>query len=81
MEDLNALVASHISWLHELLASAGKMRDEQWSTSVAVGGEKFVTRIKELLGAREKGVGSPMEKVPANSGSLSRCTTAILGLK
>jgi REP-associated tyrosine transposase len=44
-----------MGWLNELLPSQGSKRDEKWSTSVAVGGRKFVTKIKELLGARAIG--------------------------
>lgn len=55
VSDQNDLRESHMGWLHELLPSQGKKREEKWSKSVAVGGEKFVTRIKELLGARATG--------------------------
>lgn len=52
VDDPNSLGENHMGWLHDLLPSEGKKREEKWSTSVAVGGEKFVTRFKELLGAR-----------------------------
>jgi hypothetical protein len=38
-----------------LLPYHGKERDEKWSTSVAVGGEQFVTSVKELLGLKATG--------------------------
>ena len=51
----NSLRESHAGWLHEMLPVQGKGREEKWSTSIAAGGENFVTRIKELLGAKATG--------------------------
>jgi putative transposase len=53
--DQDSLGKSHRGWLHELLPYHGKERDEKWSTSVAVGGEQFVTSVKELLGLKATG--------------------------
>lgn len=53
--DLKSLAESHSSWLHEMLPSPGKSREEKWSTSIAVGGENFVGRIKELFGTKATG--------------------------
>lgn len=52
---LDSLKDSHTGWLHEMLSSQGKGREEKWSTSLAVGGEKFVSKIKQLLGVRATG--------------------------
>ncbi len=62
VDDPNSLGENHMGWLHDLLPSEGKKREEKWSTSVAVGGEKFVTRFKELLGARATGRGVTIGK-------------------
>ena len=51
----DSLSGSHRGWLQELLPDQGKERDGKWSTSVAVGVEKFVTKVKELLGLKAAG--------------------------
>jgi len=53
--DLNSLKDSHMGWLYEMQPLLGIKREEKWSTSIAVGGEKFVTKIKQLLGVRATG--------------------------
>ena len=53
--DLKALKESHAGWLHEMLPPQGKGREDKWSTSVAVGREEFVAKIKQLLGVRATG--------------------------
>jgi putative transposase len=53
--DVNSLKESHTGWLLEMLSSQGNGREEKWSSSVAVGGEKFVSKIKQLLGVRATG--------------------------
>lgn len=53
--DLDSLKESHAGWLQEKLPAHGKGREDQWSTSIAVGGEYFVTGIKQLLGIRAAG--------------------------
>lgn len=53
--DQNSLKEIHAGWLHDMLPDLGKNCEGKWSTSIAVGGEKFVSTIKELLGARATG--------------------------
>lgn len=50
--NLNDLGKNHAGWLNEMLPSQAKGREEQWTSSIAVGGKNFVAKIKELLGAK-----------------------------
>jgi len=38
-----------------MLSPKDKSREDKWSTGIAVGGEKFVAKIKELLGVKATG--------------------------
>ena len=53
--DLSTLKENHAGWHQEMLLSQDKGREAKWSTSIAVGGERFVTKVKELLGVRAAG--------------------------
>lgn len=55
LKDLSSLKEVHAGWLHEMLPSQSKAREDKWSTSIAVGGEKFVAKIKQLLDVRAMG--------------------------
>jgi REP element-mobilizing transposase RayT len=53
--ELNSLKENHTGWLHEMLPAQGKGREDKWSTSIAVGGDKFVSKIKQVLGGKAAG--------------------------
>jgi len=55
LKDLASLNDSHTGWIQEMLPSKSKGREDKWSASIAVGGEKFVSKIKELLGVKATG--------------------------
>lgn len=55
LSDVEALKESHIGWLHEMSSFQSKGREDKWSASIAVGGEKFVSGIKQLLGGKAAG--------------------------
>ena len=55
LKDVFYLKESHTNWIQEMLPSKDKGREDKWSTSIAVGGEKFVSTIKGLLGMKATG--------------------------
>jgi putative transposase len=46
---------NHQEWVTEYLDESTKNREEEWSRSIAVGGQPFVENVKNLLGIRAKG--------------------------
>ena len=55
LKDIASLKESHTVWIRGMVPSINKGREDKWSTSIAVGGEKFVSTIKELLGVKGMG--------------------------
>jgi len=49
------LQKSHRGWLEEYLGVGEKIRQEEWTSSIAVGNRSFVENVKTLLGFRAKG--------------------------
>jgi putative transposase len=52
-----ALAKCHREWIEEALHSEGRLKDEAWTKSLAVGSEQFVLRVQENLGVRGNGRG------------------------
>ena len=46
---------SHRGWVEEYLGDGARIREDQWTGSIAVGGRSFVEAVKSLLGFRAKG--------------------------
>jgi len=46
---------SHRGWIEEYLGNNSRVREDQWTASIAVGGMSFIDKVKELLGFRAKG--------------------------
>lgn len=55
LNDIASLKESHAGWLHEKLPSKSNGREDKWTNSIAIGGEKFVFKIKKLLGVKATG--------------------------
>jgi len=55
LEDREILKESHAGWLHDAVQNQVKGREDKWSSSIVVGGEKFVDKIKQLLGVNATG--------------------------
>ncbi len=53
--DLASLNEIHTDWIDEMLPSQSREREDKWSASIAVSGDKFVSRIKKLLGMKATG--------------------------
>ena len=49
------LQRSHRGWVEEYLGRGKKFRQEEWTTSIAVGSKAFVENVQTLLGYRAKG--------------------------
>jgi len=49
------LKKSHREWVEEYLGKGEKSRQEQWTSSIAVGSMSFVENVQTLLGYRAKG--------------------------
>jgi putative transposase len=49
------LAEAYRSWVEESLSEGNHYRDGKWTESVAVGGEGFVSAMKEKLGVKVKG--------------------------
>jgi len=49
------LKRSHKGWVEEYLGEGEKIRQEEWTSSIAVGSRSFVEHVKALLGFRAKG--------------------------
>ncbi len=45
----------HKGWIEEYLGGAVKIRQEEWTRSIAVGSRSFIEDVKTLLGFRAKG--------------------------
>ena len=58
----DAFCESHQRWVNESLASCNNAYDGQWTSSIAVGSEQFIERIKAHL--RVKASGRKIRKVP-----------------
>jgi putative transposase len=46
---------AHGGWIQEALRKAHRVRESQWTQSVAVGNREFVEKVKEKLGFQVKG--------------------------
>ena len=55
VQNLKEFKNSYAGWLQEMQPSLGKGREDKWSSSIAVGSEEFVTKIKLLLGIKAEG--------------------------
>jgi putative transposase len=49
------LKRTHRGWVEEYLSDQEKIRQEEWTSSIAVGSRSFVEHVKALLGYRAKG--------------------------
>ena len=49
------LKRSHREWVEELLEEKENVRDRKWTESIAVGGKKFIEKVREKLGFRARG--------------------------
>jgi putative transposase len=49
------LRTSHKGWVEEYLGDGAKERQDEWTTSIAVGGRPFIEKVRALLGFRAKG--------------------------
>ena len=49
------LKRSHRGWVEEYLRDGERIRQEEWSSSIAVGSRVFIENVKSLLGFRAKG--------------------------
>jgi hypothetical protein len=49
------LQRSHRGWIEEYLGNGEKLRQDEWSKSIAVGSRSFVEAVKRFLGIRAKG--------------------------
>ncbi len=49
------LKRSHKGWVEEYLGDGERIRQEEWTSSIAVGSRSFVEHVKALLGFRAKG--------------------------
>ena len=47
--------ASHLAWVEEALRKRSYQRDNRWTEGIAVGGRKFVEKLKKELGYRARG--------------------------
>lgn len=54
-DDYDAFRQSHKEWVNGSLAVGNNACDNQWTRSIAVGGEQFLQKIKEGLGTRTLG--------------------------
>ncbi len=52
ISDHELLKSAVDSWIREKLSRGAIEREAKWTESIAVGGERFVTEVKERLGAR-----------------------------
>ena len=53
-EDYASFVSAHRKWVHAALKEVDAKRESRWTQSVAVGGEFFIERIKNTMGAMAK---------------------------
>ena len=62
-ESYDKLKESHRGWVEEYLAGRERSREEEWTSSIAVGKRSFVEKVKANLGYRAKGreVGEAIE--------------------
>jgi putative transposase len=51
----NAIASNHKGWVEEYLGDGKKDREEEWTSSIAVGNRPFVEKVKAVLGFRHKG--------------------------
>ncbi len=49
------LRSSHKGWIEEYLGAGVKIRQEEWTRSIAVGSRSFIENVKGLLGFRAEG--------------------------
>lgn len=55
VNDREALRKNHLEWIGEKLKDGNPFREDQWTESIAVGGEAFVKEIQGNLGAKAIG--------------------------
>ena len=53
-EDYASFASVHRKWVHAALKEVDAKRESRWTQSVAVGGELFIERIKNTMGAMAK---------------------------
>jgi len=49
------LRSRHKGWIEEYLGEGVKIRQEEWTRSIAVGSRSFIENVKTVLGIRAKG--------------------------
>ena len=49
------LKLSHKGWIEEYLGDGSKIRQDEWTDSIAVGSKTFVEKLKALMGFRAMG--------------------------
>ena len=54
-DSYDQLRATHKGWVEEQLQGAGKKRQDEWTSSIAVGSKAFVEDVKARLRFRAKG--------------------------
>ena len=54
-DSYDQLRATHKGWVEEQLQGAGKKRQDEWTSSIAVGSKAFVEDVKARLTFRAKG--------------------------
>ena len=45
------VIKYHKRWVDDFLGNGNNIRDDKWTTSIAVGNRSFVERVKSLMGA------------------------------
>ena len=56
-ESYDNLKSSHRGWVEEYLGNGAECRQDEWTSSIAVGSESFVEKVKSKLGFKAKGRG------------------------
>ena len=79
---------SHKGWIKEYLGNGPKIRQDEWTDSIAVGSRSFIENVKTLLGFRamgrevkEGGGGFQLREGPASYKALFRPEKRDIGPK
>ena len=70
-ESYEQLRSSHKGWIQEYLGDGLKIRQDEWTGSIAVGSRSFIENVKALLGIRGKGSHRKQWRVSAAGGKCS----------